>query len=142
GILDSWAFKISNYAGQLLANLDWIDWSEKVKTAQRNWIGESVGAEVRFSARVNGKTVRIPVFTTRPDTIYGVTFFVLAPEHPLVERMTAPQQHAAVQAYIEEVRRETEIERLSTDVERKKTGVPLGTTLTHPLTRHTAPVSI
>src|SRR5262249_26502226 len=88
------------------------------------------------------KGVEIPVFTTRPDTIYGVTFFVLAPEHPLVERMTAPEQRAAVQTYIEEVRRQTEIERLSTDVARKKTGVPLGTTVVNPVSGQEVPVWI
>ena len=83
--------------------------------------------------------VEIPVFTTRPDTIYGVTFFVLAPEHPLVERLTAPEQREAVQAYVEQARHETEIERLSTDESRPKTGVPLGTTVTNPVSGEQVP---
>jgi leucyl-tRNA synthetase len=138
--LDSWALKITNYAGQLLANLDWIDWSEKVKTAQRNWIGQSVGAEIRFSARVDGKTVRIPVFTTRPDTIFGVTFFVLAPEHPLVERLTAPEQRDAVRAYVEQAKRDRERAAERADETPAKTGVPLGTTVRNPVSGQRVPV--
>ncbi len=115
---------------------------------QTNWIGRSEGAEIRFRAELPKKrgkgteTVEIPVFTTRPDTIYGVTFFVLAPEHPLVERMTAPEQREAVRDYIERTRRETEIDRLSVDVSRPKTGVPLGTTVTNPVSGAQVPVWI
>jgi leucyl-tRNA synthetase len=138
--LDSWAFKITNYAGELLANLDWIDWSEKVKTAQRNWIGESVGAEIRFNARVSGKTVRIPVFTTRPDTIYGVTFFVLAPEHPLVEQLTTPERRDAVRAYVERAKRERERAADRGAEPPAKTGVPLGTTVRNPVSGQRVPV--
>jgi leucyl-tRNA synthetase len=136
--LDSWAFKITDYAGQLLANLDWIDWSEKVKVAQRNWIGQSTGAEVRFSARVNGKTVRIPVFTTRPDTIFGVTFFVLAPEHPLVEQLVAPERRAAVRKYVERAQRDRAAERGTEPP--AKTGVPLGATVRNPVSGAQVPV--
>src|SRR5947209_20369802 len=89
-------------------------------TMQRNWIVRSEGAEIRFVAEIDGKQEQIPVFTTRPDTIYGVTFFVLAPEHPLVESITTPDQKAAVDAYVEQARRMTEIER--TNVENEKTG--------------------
>ncbi len=136
--LDSWSFKITNYAERLVNNLDWIDWSEKIKVAQRNWIGRSEGAEIRFSAEVDGERVEIPVFTTRPDTIFGVTFFVLAPEHPLVERLTAPEQREAVRAYAASVTREPEAER--TSAEREKTGVPLGTSITNPVTGQQVPI--
>src|SRR5258708_7796349 len=95
-----------------------------------------------LESRSASASVEIPVFTTRPDTIYGVTFFVLAPEHPLVERLTAPEQRDAVQAYLAEVRHETEIERLSTEKDRKKTGVPLGTTVTNPVSGAQVPVWI
>jgi leucyl-tRNA synthetase len=136
--LESWFFKITNYAERLVQNLEWIDWSEKIKVAQRNWIGRSEGAEIRFQARTGGETVEIPVFTTRPDTIYGVTFFALAPEHPLVERLTAPEQRDAVRAYAKSIKRETQTERASP--EKEKTGVPLGTVVTNPVSGRQIPV--
>jgi leucyl-tRNA synthetase len=146
--IDQWLLRITDYAEELL-RFDGLDWPEKTRLMQTNWIGRSQGAEVRFRARVpvEGKpgeteTVEIPVFTTRPDTIYGVTFFLLAPEHPLVERLTAPEQRDAVKAYVEQARRETEIERLSTEKERKKTGVPLGATVTNPVSGEEVPVWI
>src|SRR5579884_1297954 len=140
--IDQWLLRITDYADELL-NFDGLDWPEKTKLMQTNWIGRSEGAEIRFRARTNdGEDVEIPVFTTRPDTIFGVTFFVLAPEHPLVERLTAPEQRAAVQAYIEEVRRESEIDQLSTEKDRKKTGVPLGTTITNPVSGEQVPIWI
>jgi leucyl-tRNA synthetase len=150
--IDQWLLRITDYADELL-RFDGLDWPEKTRLMQTNWIGRSEGAEIRFRAKApkigkNGQqlksteTVEIPVFTTRPDTIYGVTFFVLAPEHPLVERLTAPEQREAVQQYIEAVRRETEIERLSTEKDRKKTGVPLGTTVTNPVSGQQVPVWI
>ncbi len=153
--IDQWLLRITDYADELL-RFDGLNWPDKTKLMQTNWIGRSEGAELRFSATVptiaktgkNGKSagkterVEIPVFTTRPDTIYGATFFVLAPEHPLVERLTAPEQRGAVQAYIEQTRRETEIERLSTEKDRKKTGVPLGTSVTNPVSGEQVPVWI
>jgi leucyl-tRNA synthetase len=106
-------------------------------------LSPSSAATSAISALKSGsEAVEIPVFTTRPDTIYGVTFFVLAPEHPLVEYMTAPEQREAVAAYREQVRHETEIERLSTDVARPKTGVPLGSTVTNPVSGEQVPVWI
>ena len=148
--IDQWLFRITSYADELL-RFDGLDWPEKTKLMQTNWIGRSEGAEIRFTASVpkigkNGRplktleTVEIPVFTTRPDTIYGVTFFVLAPEHPLVERLTAPEQREEVRAYLEDVKHETEIERLSTEKDRGKTGVPLGTTVTNPVSGQLIPV--
>jgi leucyl-tRNA synthetase len=145
--IDQWLLRITKYADELL-RFDGMEWPEKTRLMQTNWIGRSEGAEIRFRAdlaKKRGKgaeTVEIPVFTTRPDTIYGVTFFVLAPEHPLVERMTAPEQGEAVQEYVERTRHETEIDRLSVDVARPKTGVPLGTTVTNPVSGAQVPVWI
>jgi leucyl-tRNA synthetase len=117
---------------------------------QTNWIGRSEGAEIRFTASVpkeNRKrgqraTVELPVFTTRPDTIYGVTFFVLAPEHPLVERLTTPERREAVRDYVEQARRESEIERMSADKSRVKSGVPLGSYVTNPVSGEQVPIWI
>jgi leucyl-tRNA synthetase len=139
--LESWFFKITQYAQQLLDDLEWIDWSEKVKVAQRNWIGRSQGAEIRFHAAVDGETVEIPVFTTRPDTIYGVTFFALAPEHPLVERLTAPERRAAVQAYVTRAKGKAPAERTATaSATAEKTGVSIGAEVTNPVSGARVPV--
>jgi len=107
---------------------------------QRNWIGRSEGAEIRFVAEIAGKQEEIPVFTTRPDTIYGVTFFVLAPEHPWVEKITTPAHKAQVDAYVDQARRMTEIER--TNVEKEKTGVFTGGYVTNPVNGEKVPVWI
>jgi leucyl-tRNA synthetase len=136
--LESWFFKITRYAQPLLDNLDWIDWSEKIKIAQRNWIGRSEGAEIRFRADAGGESIEIPVFTTRPDTIYGVTYFALAPEHPLVERLTAPERRAEVRAYVAQARSRGQSERAGATA--AKTGVPLGTTVTNPVSGQQVPV--
>ena len=88
--LEQWFFRITDYADELLDGLDKIDWPERVKTMQRNWIGRSEGARVRLSAREQGDAIE--VFTTRPDTLWGATFMVLAPEHPLVDKLTTPEQ--------------------------------------------------
>jgi leucyl-tRNA synthetase len=136
--LDQWFLAITRYADELLAGLDRIDWPERVKTLQRNWIGRSEGAEADFA--VEGTPHAIRVFTTRPDTIFGVTFMVLAPEHPLVEQITTPEQRAAVDAYVAQARRETEIDRLST--ERAKTGVFTGAYAINPLSGERVPVYI
>ena len=138
--IDQWLLKISSYAERLLDFSEVIDWPEKTMTMQRNWIGRSEGAEIRFTAEFNGKQEEIPVFTTRPDTIYGVTFFVLAPEHPWVEKITTPEQRAAVDAYVEQSRRMTEIERMST--EKEKTGVFTGGYVTNPVSGEKIPVWI
>ena len=137
--IDQWLLKITAYAEELL-NFDEIEWPEKTVTMQRNWIGRSEGAEIRFVAEVDGQREEIPVFTTRPDTIFGVTFFVLAPEHPLVEKITTPEQKAAVEAYIEQARRMTEIERMNT--EKEKTGVFTGAYVTNPVSGEQVPVWI
>jgi len=137
--IDQWLLKITDYAERLL-DFPVEEWPEKTMTMQRNWIGRSVGAEIRFIAEINGQQQEIPVFTTRPDTIYGVTFFVLAPEHPLVEQITTPAQKAAVEAYVDQAQRMTEIER--TNVEKEKTGVFTGGYVTNPVNGEKVPVWI
>jgi leucyl-tRNA synthetase len=122
--LAQWLFRITKYADELL-NFDGIDWPERIKSMQRNWIGRSEGTEISFALDHPGVAEKeIKIFTTRPDTVFGVTFMVLAPEHPLVEKLTTPEQKAAVQAYIAKSRKMTEIERLST--EKEKDGVFTG----------------
>jgi leucyl-tRNA synthetase len=122
--LEQWFFRITDYADELL-DFEGVDWPEKIVTMQRNWIGRSEGVEVAFGLDLPGVDQKeIRVFTTRPDTIFGVTSMVLAPEHPLVERITTPERRAEVEAYVQNARRQTEIERLST--EREKTGVFTG----------------
>jgi leucyl-tRNA synthetase len=121
--LEQWYIKITEYADRLLADLDGIDWPEPIKLMQRNWIGRSEGAELAFPVTDHtGKEVRF--FTTRPDTVFGVSFMVLAPEHPLVAEITTPAERAKVEAYVAEARRQTEIERMSTTKE--KSGVFTG----------------
>jgi leucyl-tRNA synthetase len=122
--LEQWFFRITDYADQLL-DFSSIDWPDRIVTMQRNWIGRSEGVEIAFGLDLPGVDQKeLRVFTTRPDTIFGVTFMVLAPEHPLVPLITTPDRRAEVDAYIEQARRQTEIERLST--ERQKTGVFTG----------------
>ncbi len=122
--LEQWFFRITDYADQLL-DFSGIDWPERVVTMQRNWIGRSEGVEIAFGLNAPGvEQKELRVFTTRPDTVFGVTFMVLAPEHPLVSLVTTPDRRAEVDAYVEQARRQTEIERLST--ERQKTGVFTG----------------
>ena len=137
--LTQWFFRITSYAERLLDDLDLLDgWPDRVKTMQRNWIGRSYGAEIDFP--VVGHDASIRVYTTRPDTVYGATFMVLAPEHPLVPQISTPEQRPAIDAYITQSRRETEIERMSTDKE--KTGVPTGAYVTNPVNGETIPVWI
>ncbi|MBN2240118.1 MAG: leucine--tRNA ligase [Dehalococcoidales bacterium] len=128
---EQWFFRITKYADELMTH-DGIDWPERVKTQQVNWIGRSTGAEISFEIDIPGvEEKEIRVFTTRPDTVYGVTFMVLAPEHPLVRKITTPAQKAEVEAYIEKSRVQTEIERLST--EKEKDGVFTGAYVTNRL---------
>ncbi len=137
--LSQWFFKITDYADRLLEGLDRIDWSEKVKAMQRNWIGRSEGAEIEFHGRLpDGGEFALPVFTTRPDTLFGVTAVVVAPEHPLLERIAADAEKAAVGAYIEEAKGKSELER--TGLEKEKTGVFTGAYVLHPLTGAEVPV--
>jgi leucyl-tRNA synthetase len=129
--LEQWFFAISRYADRLLKNLDTLDWSETTKTAQRNWIGKSEGAEIWFDG--------IKVFTTRPDTIYGATYVVLAPEHPLVDAHTTDAQRMAVNEYRDRASRRDLVSRKTT---KDKTGVATGSTVTNPATGEQIPVWI
>jgi leucyl-tRNA synthetase len=133
--IPAWYFKITDYADELLSGLDAIDWPERIKTMQRNWIGRSEGWEIDF---LTEKGERLPVFTTRPDTVYGVTFFVLAPEHPLVTAFTTSDRIDGVGNYIREAASRTEIERLSET--REKKGVFTGGYVLNPLNSEQVPV--
>ena len=137
--IDQWLFRITKYAEELL-DFCRSPGPKKTVTMQRNWIGRSEGAEVRFSAEIDGQREEIPVFTTRPDTIYGVTFFVLAPEHPWVEKITTPERRTEVDAYVDAARHMSEIERMST--EKEKTGVFTGGYVTNPVNGEQVPVWI
>ncbi|WP_337873047.1 leucine--tRNA ligase [Ignavibacterium sp.] len=127
--LYQWFFKITDYAEELLQGLDTINWPEKTKTMQRNWIGKSEGAEVIF--KVEETDDEIKVFTTRPDTLFGVTYVVLAPEHPLVDKITKDEFRKKVEDYRDSIKSLTEIERTSTAKE--KTGVPIGASAINPV---------
>ena len=137
--LEQWYFKITAYAEELLRDAGGLDWPERVKTMQRNWIGRSEGARLRFGLD-GGQTLE--VFTTRPDTVWGATFMVLAPEHPLVDVLTTPEQRGAVDVYRDQARRLSEIERQSTDAARPKTGVFTGGYAINPVTDERIPVWI
>ena len=136
--MTQWSMRISAYAERLLQGLDTIDWSESIKESQRNWIGKSVGAAVTFN--VKNHDAVIEVFTTRPDTIFGVTFMTLAPEHELVTQITTPEQKAAVDAYIEATAKRSERERMA-DV-KTISGVFTGAYAEHPFTKEPIPVWI
>lgn len=133
--LPQWYFCITAYAERLLHDLATIDWPDSIKTMQRNWIGRSAGAEFLFCTDTGQD---IPVFTTRPDTLYGVTFLALAPEHPRVMDITTPAQATAVADYITQSRQLSEIDRLSTI--KTKTGIFTGSYATHPLTGTAVPI--
>ena len=142
-MLSQWFFRITDYAQRLLDNLDWIDWSETTKTAQRNWIGRSEGARLHFplAGKDGAEGDRIEVFTTRPDTLYGATFMVLAPEHPLVARLTTDERRAEVEAYVREAAATDLVERQKAD-ERDKSGVFTGGYARNPATGEDIPVWI
>ncbi|MFY7987234.1 MAG: class I tRNA ligase family protein, partial [Flavobacterium sp.] len=136
--MTQWSMRISAYAERLLQGLNEIDWSESIKESQRNWIGKSVGATVKF--QVSGSKFQVEVFTTRPDTIFGVTFMTLAPEHELVAQITTPEQKAAVEAYVEATAKRSERERMA-DV-KTISGVFTGAYAEHPFTKEPIPVWI
>jgi leucyl-tRNA synthetase len=143
--LKQWYFRITDYADRLLSDLDNIDWPEPIKTMQRNWIGRSEGAEILFPVKVAGGDgesgiQKIVTFTTRPDTLFGVTFLVLAPEHPLVESITTESRRDRVVEYVKAAQRMPEIDRLAADKE--KTGVFTGSYAVHPLTKAEIPIWI
>lgn len=139
-----WMLKITAYAERLLEGLDKLDWPEKTKEGQRNWIGKSTGAAVKFkiagAASANATPSDEPyleVFTTRPDTIFGVTFMVIAPEHPLLKKLTTPEQKAAVEKYVDDVARKSELDR---KVAADKTGVFTGSYAINPLSDEKIPI--
>ncbi len=137
--LEQWFFRITDYADRLVDDLDGIEWPEHVKTMQRNWIGRSYGAEVTF--RCDALGTDYPVFTTRPDTLFGATFFVMSPEHPDVFKLAAGTPHEAdVHAYVNAAARESAEER--GDADREKTGVPLGRTVTNPVSGEEIPMYV
>ena len=136
--LTQWFFKITDYAEELLQGLETIHWPEKTKLMQRNWIGKSVGAEIHF--KVENSNEIISVFTTRPDTLFGVTYVVLAPEHSLVDKLVTDENKKAVDDYRDQTRKLTEIERTSTVKE--KTGVPIGAYAINPVNGERIPIWI
>jgi leucyl-tRNA synthetase len=135
--LDQWFFRITGYADRLLANLDRLDWSESTVALQRNWIGKSQGAEIVFTTPAGHG---LSVFTTRPDTVFGATYLVLAPEHPLVDDLTAAEQRLAVKAYLREVQTKDVVSRRVGD--KTKTGVFLGSYARNPATGEGVPIWI
>ncbi len=136
--MTQWSMRISAYAERLLQGLETIDWTESLKESQRNWIGKSVGASVAFKVKESDATIE--VFTTRPDTIFGVTFMTLAPEHELVAQITTPEQKAAVEEYIEATAKRSERERMA-DV-KTISGVFTGAYAEHPFTAAPIPIWI
>ncbi|MBN1189736.1 MAG: leucine--tRNA ligase [Dehalococcoidales bacterium] len=138
--LEQWFFRITRYADELMQH-ESLDWPERIKIMQRNWVGRSEGTEISFALDCPATEEKeIRVFTTRPDTVYGVTFMVLAPEHPLVGRITTPDRKAAVEDYIDRTCRHSEIERLS--IEKEKDGVFTGAYVLNRLTGEKVPVWI
>ncbi|MBM4398050.1 MAG: leucine--tRNA ligase [Deltaproteobacteria bacterium] len=132
-----WMLRITAYAERLLADLDGLDWPESIKDMQRNWIGRSEGAEVDFEVEgLPGERLRI--FTTRPDTLFGVTYMVLSPEHPLVDRITTPERAADVRSYVDAARRKTDVER--SDATKEKTGVATGGFAVNPVNGQKVPI--
>jgi len=142
--LRQWMLHITAYAERLLEGLEQVDWSEGIKELQRNWIGRSEGAEVDFALAsppvATGGLGPIRVFTTRPDTLFGATYMVLAPEHPLVDRITTPKQREAVRKYQEEAARKSDLER--TELAKKKTGVFTGAHAVNPVNNEPVPIWI
>ncbi|MBZ8182835.1 leucine--tRNA ligase [Oscillatoria salina] len=138
-LLRQWFLKITDYAEQLLNDLDKLaGWPERVKLMQANWIGKSVGAYLEFP--IVGMDEKIGVFTTRPDTVYGVSYVVLAPEHPLTAKVTAPERKTAVEAFVKEVGEESELERTAED--KPKRGIPTGGKAINPFNGEEIPILI
>jgi len=133
-VLQQWFFRITEYSERLIADLDTIDWPEHIKLMQRNWIGKSVGAEVDFQTDAGA----LRIFTTRPDTLWGATFMVLAPEHPYVEKLTTAEHKARVNQYVKEAKAKTEVERAEED--KDKTGVFIGAYATNPVNGEPIPI--
>ncbi len=133
-----WMLRITAYAQRLIEELDLVDWPDSIKTLQRNWIGRSEGATVRFAVR--RKQAEIKVFTTRPDTLFGATYIVLSPEHPLVETITTVKQRRAVESYRASISSKSDLER--TDLAKEKTGVFTGAYAVNPLNKEEIPIWI
>ncbi len=136
--MKQWVLKITHYAERLLEDLEGLDWTESIKDMQRNWIGKSEGALINF--KVDGTDASFDVFTTRPDTVFGITYVVLAPEHPLVSEITTPEYQEAVHAYQESSKAKSDLER--TELNKEKSGVPTGAFAIHPITGEKVPVWI
>ncbi|MDK6232838.1 leucine--tRNA ligase [Aerococcus sanguinicola] len=136
--MKQWVLRITAYADRLLEDLDDLDWPESIKEMQRNWIGRSEGAQVNFQIKNSDESFE--AFTTRPDTLYGATFCVLSPEHPLVKKITTADQAQAVEAYVEEASHKADLER--TDLAKEKTGVFTGAYAINPLSGEEVPVWI
>jgi leucyl-tRNA synthetase len=136
--LRQWVLRITAYADKLLKRLDGVDWPEATKSKQRNWIGKSEGAEITFA--IDGLDEKLTVFTTRPDTLYGATYMVVAPEHPLVEKLTSAAQKAAVDAYIKAASSKSDLDR--TDLAKDKSGVFSGSYAVNPVNGKKIPVWI
>ncbi|HND85624.1 MAG TPA: leucine--tRNA ligase, partial [Pseudobdellovibrionaceae bacterium] len=136
--MKQWMLKITAYADRLLEGLDRIDWPSRTKEGQRNWIGKSVGAEIDFQIKDHAG-LSLKVFTTRPDTLFGATFMVIAPEHPLVNQITTSSQAAQVKEYAAKAARKSEVERKS---DTNKTGVATGASVLHPITGDSIPIWI
>ena len=136
-VMRQWSLRVSAYAGRLLEGLDRVDWTESLKETQRNWIGRSEGAEMQFA--IKGQNDPITIFTTRADTIFGVTFMVLAPESEYVARMITDEQRAEVEAYLDRCKHRTERERIS---DRRVTGVFTGSYAINPLTNGEIPIYV
>lgn len=141
--LKQWFFRITEYADRLLEDLDDLDWPEGIKAMQKNWIGRSEGAEIIFVVRnpTSGKTTELPVYTTRLDTIFGATFCVLAPEHPDIEKMTTPERHDDVMAYVSKIMSRNDIERRAA-AEKEKTGVFTGCYAINPYNGEETPLYV
>ncbi|GAB1537490.1 hypothetical protein NUACC21_01340 [Scytonema sp. NUACC21] len=138
-LLRQWFLKITDYAEELLNDLDKLTgWPERVKLMQANWIGKSAGAYLEFP--IVGMEEKIGVYTTRPDTVYGVSYVVLAPEHPLTQRVTTPEQQATVEAFVKEVSNQSELERTAED--KPKRGIPTGGKAINPFTGEEIPIWI
>lgn len=136
--LTQWFFKITDYAERLLEGHDKIDWPEKTKILQKNWIDKSIGGEIAFTVEGTGEEIR--TFTSRADTLFGVTYIVLAPEHPMVDKLTTPEQKQVVDAYIKQSIHKSEIDRTSTATE--KTGAFTGSYVINPINNDRVPVFI
>lgn len=136
--MKQWMLKITEYGDRLLEDLEELDWPESIKDMQRNWIGRSEGADVTFTFEATGEEVK--VFTTRPDTLYGATYLVLAPEHPAVKKVTVDDRKTDVQEYIDKVTHKSELER--TELSKEKTGVFTGGYAIHPVSGEKVPVWI